>query len=128
MCSREFDNCFNKNPSIWHKEKPDGIKIASVNCGGLLPHLQDIRRDYKLLKADVLHMLETSLPADIDTSGIIINGYDGMFINVGNGKGLAAYFKTDLEWSLKEEIRGCKFFLLFFYNFRNLFKENLLLF
>ena len=31
--------------------------------------------------------METSLPADIDISGINISGYNRKFINVGNGKG-----------------------------------------
>ena len=40
---------FNKNPSPWHKENDTSIKIASLNCAGLTPHLRDIRRDEKLL-------------------------------------------------------------------------------
>ena len=58
---------FNRNPTQWHKRNSAAIKIGSVNCMRLLPHLRDIRRDWKLQNGDVLHLLETSLPADVDT-------------------------------------------------------------
>ena len=77
------------------------MKIASVNCLGLLPHLRDIRNDWKLLNADILHLLETSLSADIETEGITIFGYSGTFIKVGNGKGIATFTKEILDHDQK---------------------------
>ena len=88
---------FNRNPTPWHKRNSSSIKIASVNCCGLLPHLRDIRKDVKLQEGDVLHVLETSLPVDIDKDDITINGYKGFFINVGNGKGLVSFVKDEID-------------------------------
>ena len=95
---------FNRNPSPWHKRNKDIIKIASVNCYGLLPHLRDIRKDWKLLNGDVIQLLETSLPVDIDTEDITINRYAGKFVNVGNGKGIASFVKENIDCKLKDEV------------------------
>ena len=73
------------------------MKIASVNCFGLLAHLRDIRNDWKLLNGDIIHFSETSLPADIAPEGITIYGYSGKFITVGNGKGIATFSKEILD-------------------------------
>ena len=73
---------FNKNPTPWHRRDRKAIKIASVNCMGLLPHLRDIRKDSKLKQGDVLHFLETSLPVDTDDEDITIHGYRGRFLNI----------------------------------------------
>ena len=32
---------FNKNPTPWNTRNGKAIKIASVNCMGLLPHFRD---------------------------------------------------------------------------------------
>ena len=94
----------NRNPTSWHKRDSNSVKIASVNCFGLLAHLRDIRNDWKLLNGDLLHLLETSLPADIETEGITIYGYRGKFIKVGNGKGIATFSKESHEHTEEEEV------------------------
>ena len=93
----------NKNPSPWHEEDVYSIKIASLNCAGLLPHIRDIRRDAKLLKANVLHLLETSLNKDADTADLSIDGFIGQFINVGNGKGMVTYSQDEDPCQLEKE-------------------------
>ena len=50
---------FNRNPSPWQKKDDSSIKVASLNCAGLLPHLLDMRSDEKLLNAGVIHLFET---------------------------------------------------------------------
>ena len=62
-----------------------------IPCCGLLPHLRDIRNDWKLLNGDILHLLETSLPVEIDTQGIKIYGYiydvhDGLIKEVAGAR------------------------------------------
>ena len=84
---------FNRNPSSWHEQCEKAVKIATVNCAGILPHLRDIRKDYKLLEANVINLLETSLPSDTDTENINVDGFNGKFINIGNGKGIATFIK-----------------------------------
>ena len=86
---------FNRNPTPWVKLDTSSIKVASLNCAGLLPHLQDIRRDEKLLNSNVIHLLETSLSADVQTENLGIEGYHAKFFNVGNGKGMATYTLED---------------------------------
>ena len=87
---------FNKNPTPWHRKDRKAMKIASVNCMGLLPHFRDIRKDSKLQHGDVLHFVETSLPVEADSEDITINGFKGRFINIGNGKGIATFIREDV--------------------------------
>ena len=96
------DTSFNKNPTPWHREDKDSIKIATLNCAGLVAHIEDIREDNKLLQGDMIHLLETSLPRDRAADGIQIDGYNSSFQNYGRGKGIGTYFKEMME---TEEIR-----------------------
>ena len=82
----------NENPQKWSKDT-DGIRIAFVNCAGLIPHLEDIKTDNKLLKADILHLDETHL--EVDTSyNIDIKEFRSHCVNVGKGKGIVSYIRT----------------------------------
>ena len=71
---------------------------------GLLPHFRDIRKDCKLQKGHVLHLLETSLPADADTNDMTIDGYKGSFINIGNGKGIGTFIREDVASDHIEDV------------------------
>ena len=95
---------FNNNPTPWHKQDQNAIKIGSVNCMGLLPHFRDIRKDSKLQNGHVLHLLETSLPADADTDDITIHGYKGRFLNIGNGKGISTFSRDDVASDHLEDV------------------------
>ena len=55
------ENSINENPTPWLKTNEDSIKVVSLNCAGLKPHFVDIQADEHLLKADVIHLVETSL-------------------------------------------------------------------
>ena len=35
------------------------VKIATLNCAGLAAHYVDIEKDEHLMKADVIHLIET---------------------------------------------------------------------
>ena len=74
----------------------EGLRVAFVNCAGLIPHLQDIRTDHKLLKADILHLDETHLEADT-IYDIDIEGFRSHCVNVGNGKGIISFLKTSIK-------------------------------
>ena len=58
-------------------------------------HYRDILADPKLLNADIIHLVETSMEND-DSQEWIIPGYSANFVNVGNGKGIATYCKLEL--------------------------------
>ena len=85
----------NENPPPWQKQAENCVKVASLNCAGLAAHYVDILADEKLMKADIIHLIETSLEKN-EENGLNIPGYISHFINVGNGKGIATYFKSEL--------------------------------
>ena len=55
----------------------------------------DILADTTLLKADILHLIETSLEEGENVL-LSIPGYRSHFINVGNGKGIATFYKEEI--------------------------------
>ena len=54
----------NENPDPWNKEDLNTIQIISLNCAGLKSHFQDIKIDQRVLKADIIHLVEISLTDD----------------------------------------------------------------
>ena len=87
------ENSINENPTPWLKTNEDSIKVVSLNCAGLKPHFVDIQADEHLLKADVIHLVETSLNKN-ETAEFSIPGYSSHAINVGNGKGILTFYRT----------------------------------
>ena len=85
----------NDHPTPWLEANRDSIKIASLNCAGFRAHFADIKADEHLLKADVIHLIETSLLAT-DTEEYILPGYSSHFINIGNGKGIATFYRPEI--------------------------------
>ena len=85
----------NENPTIWNKETQD-IRVAFMNCAGLIPHFQDIKIDNKILKADILHLDETHLEDGRDCD-IDIDGYHSHYVNAGNGKGITTFRKNTMN-------------------------------
>ena len=91
------DISFNRNPTPWHDNCPEIVHIASLNCAGLRAHFQDILLDNKLLRADVLHLDETSVEASHSTEErFSIPNFYASFASVGNGKGVVTYTKKAL--------------------------------
>ena len=88
---------FNKVQTPWHEDVRKSLKIATLNCAGILPHFRDIVKDNKLLKGEIINLLETSLPADCDLSEISIHGFKGHFVKVGNGKGIATFVHENVR-------------------------------
>merc|ERR1712240_681045 len=87
------ENSINENPTPWLKTNEDSIKVVSLNCAGLKPHFVDIQADEHRLKADVIHLVETSLNEN-ETTEFTIPGYGSHAINVGNGKGILTFYRT----------------------------------
>ena len=99
------ENSINENPTPWLKPDKDSIKVASLNCAGLKPHFADIQADEHLLQADIIHLIETSLD-DTEIEEYTLPGYNSHFINVGNGKGIATFYKPEVvkpEQDLKDK-------------------------
>ena len=96
----------NRNPSSWYC-KDNVIHVASFNCAGLLPHLNDMKMDQKLLNADLIQVQETSLYTDEQgQASCQLPGYHGFFASVGNGKGVAAYTRKSMDF---DYIKGTNF-------------------
>merc|ERR1712082_295515 len=59
---RRLENIsINNNPTPWESSGDHEIKVITINCAGLKAHMNDIQTDDKLLKADIIHLVETSL-------------------------------------------------------------------
>ena len=87
----------NLNPTPWlQKSNLNQIRIASLNCAGLLPHLKDLQVDSKLKEADVIALQETSL--DPDHTIPSINGFMMQVAGRGKGKGVAMMQKDGGNW------------------------------
>ena len=85
----------NENPDPWHKETENTLKIASLNCAGLRAHFEDIKTDDRLLNADIIHLIESSVTVDDDNKEFILEVYSQSFIKMGQGKGISTYYDQD---------------------------------
>ena len=84
----------NKNPSPWWYEEDRSIyRIATINCRGLLAHVNDLNQDYSLRQATIINLLETSLGKEDDTPATLFPGYSSHYHSVGKGKGIASFVK-----------------------------------
>ena len=83
----------NENQTPWLKPDKESLKVASLNCAGLKPHFPDIYVDEHLLKADIIHLIETSLDAN-DEHDFSLPGYNSHFLSIGNGKGIVTFYKN----------------------------------
>ena len=98
----------NENPEPWSKKAENTLKIVSLNCSGLKAHFQDIKTDDRLLKADIIHLVECSLTDKDNKDEFSLEGYNQQFITIGPGKGIATYFKND-RFNPAEEVMTDKF-------------------
>jgi exonuclease III len=69
---------------------------------------QEIRTDDRLLKADIIHLVECSLTDKDNKDEFSLEGYNQQFITIGPGKGIATYFKND-RFNPAEEVMTDKF-------------------
>ena len=49
----------NENPTPWQRQKPNTVKVVSLNCAGLQPHFNDIIADNHIMKANIIQLIET---------------------------------------------------------------------
>ena len=94
----EFENmnkrALNNQTKGWFPEQPNAIKVVGLNIARLRPHLDDIVCDPTLLKADLIHLCETWLRPNENTASLEIPGYAATYTSVGDGKGIASYYKA----------------------------------
>ena len=88
----------NNNPDEWDKYSFGKVRVAALNIARLRPHMEDIRIDPTLLKADIIHLCETWVSQEQEGSGVLeLEGYTANFVSVGNGRGLVTYSKGSFQ-------------------------------
>lgn len=83
----------NQNPIPWKQNDENLLKIASLNAMNLKTNFEGIVCDKTILQSTLIAFSETWL--DEETKPLI-DGYKSHFNNVGQGKGLAVYFKENI--------------------------------
>ena len=110
---------WNSNPGPWISQDSEALKVASLNVVSLGKHIEFMKKDQRLLMADVLHCQETWLhPNDSREKEMSISSrHTGHFVNVGKGKGVASFTvdtnisPAEIHWGnnfqvLKLTVRG----------------------
>ena len=98
----------NNNPSPWHKDDENTLKIVALNCAGLKHHYHDVECDHKLKKAHLISLLETSLLSCDNEEDFPLQGYSKYFIKMGLGKGVGSYY-DESRFTRKQDIQFEKF-------------------
>ena len=69
---------------MWEKETCNTIKVAALNVARLEPHIEDVRIDHTLLKADLIHLCETWVTPEQEEADLFqLEGYNATFVSVG---------------------------------------------
>ena len=88
----------NNNPDEWDKHCAGKVRVAALNIARLRPHMEDIRIDPTLLKADIIHLCETWVsPEQEGAGGFELEGYTTNFVSVGNGRGTVTFSKDSFQ-------------------------------
>ena len=102
----EIIRSLNNNPDEWDKHCAGKVRVAALNIARLRPHMEDIRIDPTLLKADIIHLCETWVSPEQEGEGVFeLEGYTANFVSVGNGRGIVTYSKGNFlhQQDVKEE-------------------------
>ena len=87
----------NYNPGEWDKYNFGKVRVAALNIARLRPHMEDLRIDPTLLKADIIHLCETWISPEQEGAVFELEGYTTNFVSVGNGRGLVTYSKDNFQ-------------------------------
>ena len=88
-------------------ELKDSFKVSFVNARSLGAHFEDITHNAELMSSTVIGLGETWLEP---SHTIQLPSYYGTFVNMGRGKGLAAYSRIETEsQQLSEDLISATF-------------------
>ena len=92
---RMWEVSVNRNPGSWmDTDKVQGLRVCCLNVRSLRRHIEDVRQDPVLQKADILFVQETWLRAEEEKQEVYkLAGYKGTFASEGAGKGIALYVR-----------------------------------
>ena len=92
----------NNNPPVWEQKFQWCLKIAALNCQSLKEKIIDLQNDPILLFGDIICVSETWQKTNIVNEELNIAGYELHLNSVGEGKGLATYFKPEKADHVKD--------------------------
>ena len=88
----------NNNPDEWDKYSFGKVRVAALNIVRLRPHMEDLRIDPTLIKADIIHLCETWVSPEQEGAGVFeLEGYTTNFVSVGNGRGIVTYSRGNFQ-------------------------------
>ena len=88
----------NKHPDGWGKKcGSDAIKISYLNCRSLVNRFDNVRADVSLRQSDVLVLAETWIQNTFVGDKFELENYEVHLNSTGRGKGLAVFYKIDVE-------------------------------
>ena len=88
----------NNNPDEWDKNSFGKVRVAALNIARLRPHMEDLRIDPTLIKADIIHLCETWVSPEQEGEEVFkLDGYTTNFVSVGNGRGIVTYTRGNFQ-------------------------------
>ena len=88
----------NKNPSDWEKKFGiDTIKISYLNCRSLVNRFENIKTDVSLRQSDVIILGETWIQNTVQGDKFELDDFEVHLNSTGRGKGLAVFYKFNVE-------------------------------
>ena len=72
----------------------DYMFITFLNARSLRKHQEDIKNDPELMNSTILGIAETHLYVNEE---VVLEGFEGSFVNAGKGKGIAAFTKISAQ-------------------------------
>ena len=98
MLTLKITRYLNNNPDDWDKHCAGKVRAAALNIARLGPHMEDLRIDPTLLKADIIHLCETWVSPEQEGEGVFeLDGYTTNFVSVGNGRGIVTYSRGNFQ-------------------------------
>ena len=83
------------------------------NCAGIEAHYEDIKIDQRILKADIIHLVEMSITADDNENEYALEGYEEQFLKVSLGRGIGTYYDRE-KFKYHAEVKKEKYQIMKF--------------
>ena len=85
----------NRNPPTWEQDHKWSYKLIVLNCRSLHKHLVEMKNDPIIAFSDIVCLSETWLGNNEVTEDLKFPQYDLHLNSMGEGKGIATYFKAN---------------------------------
>ena len=97
------------NEKAASKEKKDSMfkdcfTVSYLNINRMKTHYEDVIHDHRLIQSDIMAFGETWLLPE-ETASFSDHGFKECLLNVGHGKGIAAFIKQKYKASFEKSLR-----------------------